>query len=187
MRIIRIFIKLICLGTFYNFKPFYIYPPTNKEMEMCLCSKCLNPHCVYKAIKNAINEHEFPSSLSKFLGQNFKCDHDKETNYLELKCISGRCKNNCEILDVMDYCKPFLGINRQKATSYFVFERVKTFYYNKKGEHVSYNRTGRVDKKEHITKIIKELQSMASNYIIIIIRLTCQFHLKWVARLLCLF
>ena len=65
----------------------------------------------------------------------------------------------------MDYCEPFLDINGQKTTSYYVFERVKTFYYNKKGEHVSYNRTGCVDKKEHITKIIKELQSMTSNYL----------------------
>ena len=34
-----------CSSTlFYRCKPFYISPATTREMEGCLCSKCLNPH-----------------------------------------------------------------------------------------------------------------------------------------------
>ena len=33
-------------GSFMNLKPFYVPQPTEKETEMCLCSKCLNPHCL---------------------------------------------------------------------------------------------------------------------------------------------
>ena len=59
----------VSIATFLHLKPFYVFPSTIKEMEMCLCSKCLNPHCVYKAIKQFLNDHEFPKSLSEFLGQ----------------------------------------------------------------------------------------------------------------------
>ena len=43
----------IGFGTFVRLKPFYVVPPSEKEMEMCMCSNCLNPHCLYSAIKNS--------------------------------------------------------------------------------------------------------------------------------------
>ena len=36
----------ISYGSFVNLKPFYISWPAKKETELCLCSKCLNPHCL---------------------------------------------------------------------------------------------------------------------------------------------
>ena len=43
-------------GSFINRKPFYVLQATEKEKEMCLCSKCLNPHCLCKAIRSAIEK-----------------------------------------------------------------------------------------------------------------------------------
>ena len=57
----------ISLGSFVNLKPFFVFPPTVKEMELCLCSKCLNPHCLYRAIKSAVKDIELPNSLSQYL------------------------------------------------------------------------------------------------------------------------
>ena len=54
-------------GSFINLKPFYVSSPTYKETEMCLCSKCINLHCIYKAIKNSVKETELPHSLTEFL------------------------------------------------------------------------------------------------------------------------
>ena len=70
----------ISYGSFINLKPFYVSRPTDKETEMCLCSKCLNPHCLYKAIKTNVNV-DLPKSLSDYLCKNFKCDHEPETNF----------------------------------------------------------------------------------------------------------
>ena len=38
-------------GSFVNLKPFYIARPIEKQTGMCLCSKCLNTHRLYKTIK----------------------------------------------------------------------------------------------------------------------------------------
>ena len=75
--------------------------PTNKETEMCLCSKSLNPHCLYKAIKNNVNT-DLPKSPSDYLCKNFKCDHEPETNFLHRDYILGKCQNKCEILSISD-------------------------------------------------------------------------------------
>ena len=42
-------------------------------------------------------------------------------------------------------------------------------------------------RSKHSTTLISITENIINAFIIIIIRLTCQFHLKWVARLLCLF
>ena len=112
----KIYSSDVSIGTFLHLEPFYVFPPTIKEMEMCLCSKCLNPHCVYKAIKHFLSDHEFPKS-SEFLGQKIKCDRDKETKYFELDCILGTCINTCKIINIMDYCKPFLKPDKNKTVS----------------------------------------------------------------------
>ena len=51
-------------SSFINLKPLYVSSWTNKKSEMCLCSKCLNPHCIYKALKNSVKEIELPHSLT---------------------------------------------------------------------------------------------------------------------------
>ena len=54
--------------SFINLKPFYISQPTEKETEMCLCSKCLNPNCLYQAIRSALKSAiDLPTSLSQYL------------------------------------------------------------------------------------------------------------------------
>ena len=55
--------------------------------------------------------------------------------------------------------------DENKTVSYYVFETVTTFYFNKSGKKVGYNRTGRVDKNKHINEIIVELQALASEYL----------------------
>ena len=71
---------------------------------MCLCSKCLNPHCLYKAIKTNINT-DLPKLLSDYLCTNVKCDREPETNYFHRDCIYGKCQNKFEILSISDDLK----------------------------------------------------------------------------------
>ena len=56
----------ISIGT-YCCKPLYISPATEREMEGCLCIKCLNLHLIYNAIKKhmmAFHTHSVSTSLS---------------------------------------------------------------------------------------------------------------------------
>ena len=34
----------------YKYKPFYIIPPTEREQQSCLCTKCQNSHLVFKGV-----------------------------------------------------------------------------------------------------------------------------------------
>ena len=74
-------------GSFVKLKSFYVSPPTNKEMEMCLCSKCLNPHCIYKMTKNGIKRIDLPHSMTEFLCTEFNCQRNKTVNYYNKDCI----------------------------------------------------------------------------------------------------
>ena len=40
----------VSLSVFYNLKPFYRLPPSEKEKQSCLCINCLNPHVLLKPI-----------------------------------------------------------------------------------------------------------------------------------------
>ena len=53
----------------------------------------------------------------------------------------------------------------KKVVSFCVFETVKTKYFNKLGEEVSYYRTAHVDKKDLIQNVISQLQSVAMHYL----------------------
>ena len=33
----------VSIGSYYNCKPFYVAPASEREMEACVCIKCLNP------------------------------------------------------------------------------------------------------------------------------------------------
>ena len=121
--------------------------PTNKETELCLYSKCLNPHCLYKAIKTNVNT-DLPKSLSDYLYKNFKCDCKPETDFFHKDCVLGKCQNKYEILSISDDLKYQRLVEDKKVVSFYVFETVKTKYLNKLGKEVSYDQTAR-DPKHH--------------------------------------
>ena len=54
----------------------------------------------------------------------------------------------------------------KKVVSFYVFETVKTKYFNKLGKEASYDRTACVDKKDLIQNIISQLQSVSMHYLI---------------------
>ena len=128
----------ISYGSLINLKPFFVSRPTDKETEMCLRSKCLNPHCLYKAIKTNVDT-DSPKSLSGYLCKNFKCDHEPETNIFHRDCILGKCQNKCEILSISDDLKDQRLDEDKKVVSFYVFETVITKYFNKLGKEVSYD------------------------------------------------
>ena len=82
---------------FYRCKPFYVSPATEREMECCLCSKCLNPHALYSALRRAMKD--LPSSMSEYLTMSFECSEDVNLNYPKVECIKGSCKNECAFSD----------------------------------------------------------------------------------------
>ena len=52
-------------GSFINLQPFYISCSTEKKTEICLCSKCLSPHCLYQAIRSELKSAiDLPTSLT---------------------------------------------------------------------------------------------------------------------------
>ena len=111
---------------------------------MCLCSKCLNPHCLCKATKTNVNT-DLPKSLSDYLCKNFKCDRELETKFFHRDCILEKCQNKCEILSISDDLKDQHLDEDKKVVSFYVIETVKTKFFNKLGKEVSYDRTARVD------------------------------------------
>ena len=127
--------------------------------------QCLNPHCLYKAIKTNVNT-DLPKSLSDYLRKNFKCDREPKINFFQRDCILGKCQNKCEILSMSDDLKGQRLDEDKKVVSFYVFETVKTEYFNKLGKEVSYDQTARVDKKDLIQNIISQLQSVAMHYLI---------------------
>ena len=163
----QLYNSTISYGTFINVKPFYVSRPTEKETEMCLCSKCLNPHCLYKALTSALKT-ELPRSLSQYLCKNMKCEKESKTRYFHRDCILGKCDNSCQIVNIAADLKNHLShfeLNVKKV-NYYVFETVTTKYFNKSGKQVSYTRTARVDKNESLLSIIDRLQQLAKNYLL---------------------
>ena len=69
---------------FYRCKPFYVSPATVREMESCLCSKCLNPHSLYSTLRR--NLLELPQSMSEYLTMFYECSQDSKLNYPKLEC-----------------------------------------------------------------------------------------------------
>ena len=137
----KLYNSSISYGSF-NLKPFYISKPTEKETEMCLCSKCLNPHSLYKAIKTTVDT-DLPHSLSEYLCKSIVCPKDPETNFYSRECILGQCKNNCKITCISDDLKNDMAKIKSKKVHYYVFETVETKYHNKHGKLVTYTRTAR--------------------------------------------
>ena len=88
-------------GSFINLKSFYISRPTEKETELCLCSKCLNPHCLYQAIRSALKSAiALPTSLSQYLCKNMNCGRETKIDFYKRTFILGQC-DNCKIVSAM--------------------------------------------------------------------------------------
>ena len=152
--------------SFCNMKPFYITPVTIKEMESCLCVVCCNNHRLYNAVRWNI-KRELPRSLSDYLCETITCPRKNFINYHDIECISGTCENKCKIRSVMrDLKKEVTEANKLKnKISYFVFEPVTTFYFNKNGEKVSYDQTTRVNKHETLEEIVQKLEMSSASYL----------------------
>ena len=129
-----------CSSTlFYRCKPFYIGPATDREMEGCLCAKCLNPHALYTTLKRYIKN--LPLSLTDYLTTFFECSKDRDLNFYKLACIEGSCKDGCRIINESKkkICK------WTKCVSYYQFEPKLESFYNRSGILSWYQRTARVD------------------------------------------
>ena len=110
---------------FYNCKPFYVTPASAREMGSCLCSKCLNPHALFSALKR--NMKDLPSSLSEYLTSCFECQKDMSINFHKEQCIQGTCTKACSIVN--DYGS--VGYAWDKMVSFYQFEPSMEMYYNK--------------------------------------------------------
>ena len=82
---------------FWHCKSFYVGPATDREMECCLCSKCLNPHSLFTSLTRHIKE--LPHSLTEYLTTMFLCGKDRNLNFSKVECINGVCPNHCNIFD----------------------------------------------------------------------------------------
>ena len=137
----------ISYSLFYRCKPFYVLPPTAKEMEGCMCTKCLNPHKIYEGVKSVIKD--LPSSLTEYLVSNFECAENKDINYPDLKCVNKECDNKCSIKN--DSKKRY---GWKKKIAYYVFEPVEETYFDQNGKKRMYTRTSRVDKSDTLREVI---------------------------------
>ena len=69
----------ISLTLLYRCKPSCVLPAAEREMEGCLCSKCLNPHALHLTLRR--NMKDLPESLSEYLTIFFECSEDKHINF----------------------------------------------------------------------------------------------------------
>ena len=141
--------------TFYRCRPYYISPATDREMEGCMCAKCLNPHELYKVVRKHIDD--LPHSLTDYLTDLFSCSLDHDINFHHIDCIEGTCKNSCHIHD--DSGKD-LGINWDELVPYSQYEKVEERFFDKSGVEKKYTRTSRKDYTGEHRKKLKEVYSM---------------------------
>lgn len=114
----------ISIGTIWNYKPFYIVYPTEKERLLCLCKTCLNKRLLFNSLRK--NCKELGESLTSFLMG--LCNCSKESNgFWKLQCCLGKCKECINCRNEID--KPnFIEI----PVSFYLFEETKTIYQSKK-------------------------------------------------------
>ena len=146
---------------FYRCKPFYVLPATEREMEGCLCSKCLNPHALYLTLRR--NMKDLPEFLSEYLTTFFECSEDKHINFPKIDFIKGTCKNNCMI---MDKSKKQMDC-WEKKVSFYQFESVQETYYDKKRKKKFYTRIARRDYSDQtVRSVYQRLQNCARSYLL---------------------
>ena len=124
-----------------NCKPFYVAPASEREMEACVCIKCLNPHTIYDALRKHLVG--LPYSLTEYLTDSFKCPQDTDIGYPKIDCIKGICRRRCIITNKLNKPK-HINIDRtissddintnngnwNKIIKYYVFEKVSDFYFD---------------------------------------------------------
>ena len=76
------------IRSFLNAKPFYINRPTVKETKMCICSKYLNPHCLYKALTSSFDI--LLKSLSEYICKNFVVHVNMKLIFTNLTVFLGK-------------------------------------------------------------------------------------------------
>ena len=159
------------MSLFMQLKPFYIANPTEKEVEMCMCSSCLNPHSLYKAIKNVI-DIDVRYSLTSYLNRGISCSNENDTEFVHVDCIRGKCSSNFKPLDIVQDLAGEIKKYGKKLVSYYIFERVDTTYFDSTGTLKTYKRTTRVDKKEPFIEVVHKLQSCSRDYLLHRYRIT---------------
>ena len=103
-------------------------------------------------------------SLSKYLCKNIAYGHDVETDFHSANCMHRNCSGQCDILETMGDLKNEL--NCDKKVIYYVFKTTETQYYKKNSKLVLHTRTARVDNRDSIKNIIKQLQSQVQKYLL---------------------
>ena len=140
------------MTTFHCVKPFYIAPATEREMEGCVCIRCLNPHELFKVLKKYVPD--LPHSLTEYLTLFFSCSWDHDINFPCLGCIRGTCKNYCQITN--DSKK---NLNWEELVTYSQYERVDEQYYDRQGNLKAYTRTTKKDYNVYYGLIIARISS----------------------------
>ena len=74
------------------------------------------------------------------------------------------CSGQCDILKTMGDLKNEL--NRDKKVIYYIFKTTETQYCKKNSKLVLHTRTARVDTRDSIKNIIKQLQSQVQKYLL---------------------
>ena len=131
---------------FWRSKPFYIGPATDREMECCLCSKCLNPHSLYNSLRRNIKD--LPISLTEYLTTMFLCGKNRDLNFFKEECINGTCANHCRIF----YESKNKNYPWKKSASCYLLEKKIEHFLNLQGERKEYQRTARVDCRDVLIK-----------------------------------
>ena len=114
-------------------------PASVREMEGCLCPKCLNPHAIFNTVKKLVPD--LPLSLSQYFTKHFKCAIDTNINCVKIDCIKGVCLNSCTIVNDVDQIA-----DQNRLCSYYVFEKKTETYFDSHGNEKQFERTARVDK-----------------------------------------
>ena len=89
------------------------------------------------------------------------CDVDPGIAFHRLECLNSICENKCKLKS-----ENILVLDGTKYRTFYLFERVQTYFFNSTGEKVQYARTARVDKMETLISLYERLQIMAKSYIL---------------------
>ena len=131
---------------FFRCKPFFVSPATEREMECCLCAKCLTPHALYSTLRRHMTD--LPASLSEYLIILFECKENTDISFPELDCT-------CSIVDDSG-AEKYQDIWNKKV-SYYQFETVLESYFNKNGIEKFFTRTARKDYLDNTLQDVYQL------------------------------
>lgn len=147
----------ISIGSFLKLKPFYILPPTTREMASCLCIKCVNIHLIYDGIRT--HKRDLPPSLTQYLTSTMKCSLDEKIDFVQLDCIHGKCKNSCTTVQNQ-------LINSEDKIMYYVFEKCMTIGWNREGKKYEYERTAHVNTSATLNELFQKLHESTESYLV---------------------